>query len=201
MSITGVNAGTRKTTVSVQNAASKCGQRNEKQIRKREAQHHGGKFEVAAVADKARRYDGHEYRGGNDTNQSNDEQNDREGAGDSINKFACFFMAVFFPIASHYGHESLRKRAFGKKTSQHIRNAICDQEGVHNHGNGEESSQHHVANQAEDSGQQGHGTDHRCGLNQAAARNRPGFGRSFVLRGSVGAVFGTHRGSEFTPEK
>ncbi len=95
--------------------------------------------------------DSHQYRCRNYAAECHQEQNQAEGARDSVDKLACIVMAVLFAIARHYRHEALRKSAFCEKSAQHIGNPVGHDERIHDDRRTKKTGKDDIANEAQDS--------------------------------------------------
>ena len=70
-------------------------------------------------------------------------------------------------ILRQHRYKGLGKRALGKQAAQEIGDLEGHQKGVRGGIRAEDTGKHHVPQQSHDTGQEGHGTDHGGGFEEA----------------------------------
>ena len=101
----------------VEQRAGKRRQRNEAEIRERDAQHLRGHVHSHRIVVEARREYDDEQRRSNDADQAHQRHHDDEVAAHHRDELAHLLHRLAIAIAGEHRHECLRERAFGKQAA------------------------------------------------------------------------------------
>ena len=154
--------------VSIQHRAGHRRQCDEQQIREGDAQHVGGELELARIVGKTWRKQQHNQRRGKNAQQRQKTEETSQSAGDIGNQLTHILLCALMPGFRQHRHEGLGERPFGKQAAHEIGNFERHQKGVHARRSPEQYGQHHVAHEAQHTGNQRHTADNRTRLNQRA---------------------------------
>ena len=167
----------------VQHPAGQGGQRDEQQIGKGDAQHLHRQLVFVGIDGEARRKQQDQQWRGQHADGGDGEQDRAQGAGHLIHQFLHFRWGALGLVFREHRHEGLRERPFGEQPAQEVGDAKRHEEGVGTGSGAEQLGVDHVADEAGDAGQRGHGADHAGRFEKGLAHGRWGP----ALDGSEGA--------------
>ena len=164
LSSTGVKAGTA--APGVEHAAGERNQRHEENVGEGDACQGDGQGELLGVVGKARRGDIDEQRGSGHAEQGHRQHDQEQEAHHPVHQLPGFIGTAPVPVFPENRNKGLRESAFRKQAAEQVGQPESNEKGVGQQSGAEGARDHEVADEPENTRQQGHAADGGEGLQE-----------------------------------